>query len=72
LGSEEHSNLIHEKIEKVRCKFTREFWVELSDEDVNVEEGFNSLRKHLIFNFVKDHIGFVFPVHGVTDLFIIY
>lgn len=40
--------------------------VELQDELIDEMEGLDTLGIHLLFDFVEDLVGFVFPVHAVT------
>ncbi len=63
---EEDSDLVEEKIEEMRGEDSGLLGVELQDELVDEMEGLDTLGIHLLFDFVEDLVGFVFPVHAVT------
>ncbi len=68
LCGEEDSNFIEEEVKEVWGESAGCLGVELRDELVDVGEGFYSFGVHLLFDFVEDLIGFVFPVHAVTKI----
>lgn len=42
--------------------------VELINELIDKGEGLNPLGIHLLFDFIKDLVGLVLPVHAVTQI----
>jgi hypothetical protein len=73
LGGKEDADFVTEKVEEMRVENSRVFWIELLDELVQSVKVFNTFAEHLLFDFVVDLIGFVFPVHFLSlKLFVIF
>ena len=68
LSAEEDSNFVHEEVEEMRAEATCSVRVELANILVTGVEGLHSFGVDLLFDFVKDLVGFVFPVHEVTKI----
>jgi hypothetical protein len=63
LGGQEDADFVAEKVEEMRVENSRVFWIELLDELVQSVKVFDTFSEHLLFDFVVDLVGFVFPVH---------
>lgn len=63
LSTEEDSDFIQEQIEEMGGECFCMVGVELIDKLVDVVESFHSLAVHLLLDFVKNLIRFVFPIH---------
>jgi hypothetical protein len=63
LCGEEDSDFIEEEVEEVGGEDSRLMGIELGDVLIDEVEGFDAFGVHLLFDFVEDLFGFVFPVH---------
>ena len=67
LGSEENSNFIGVEIESMAGKAASVVIVEVVSHAIDKMERFYTFSKHLLLDFIEDLVGFVAPVHAVTD-----
>lgn len=63
LCGEEDAHFVEEKIEVMRVEHSSGIGVEHYDVLVEIVEGLDALRKHLLLHLIEDLIRFVTPVH---------